>query len=200
MRKIVAISLLLLLVSCSQDETQEGSKIVSASACAQKQADGSIKECSPDEEDLNSLKSAHNFYKELNKELPGPSFPGFNNQFKVIKATRFGVLELEDGQIISLAGLECDHNDLAKYLNLLLIQERNTKVVFIPTGYEVNKIKYAYIWEVSAPTELPESNYSIGPSWSSTNETAISSKWCKPLSHEQHKYHARYIKIAEEFN
>lgn len=190
----------LLLASCSQDENPNGSKSISASACAEKMSDRSIRECSAEKETSNNLRTALDFNQKLDKDLPGPTFPGFDNQYRVINATGNGKLELEDGQVISLAGLECNHEDLEKYFHAVLVQDKNTKIVFAPTGLESNNIKYAYVWEVSTPMELNDSDYSFGPTWSPTNETAISSNWCRPVSQSSHKYHTRYIKIAEHYN
>ena len=200
MKYIIVISLL--LISCSQDEdsSPKSNLKISASACAQKLSDGSIKECEPNKKISSNLSDSLEFSEKLNKQFPGPIFPGFNSQYKVVKATRYGILELENGKVVSLAGLKCDHVDLGRYQNVMLIKNTNSKITIEPTGLASNNIKYAYVWEVSAPMESSDSNISFGPSWSPINETAISSKWCTPIIQKEHRYHKRYNKIAEYYN
>lgn len=176
--KYINIIIIVILVSCSQDES---------SSSNQSQSRGEI---------IADLDLYLEFYRELDKKYPGPKFPGFDNQYKVIKANRYGLLELEDGRFVSLAGLECDHQDLKKYLDSL-VEYEDIKIVFIPTGFEVDNQIFAYVWEVETP-DPSSSGFEFGTTISPLASTFLASQWCKPMDHDKHKYHQRYIKIAEQ--
>lgn len=160
------------------------------------QSDGSAKECKPRKEVQDELREDLNFLQELNQTLAGPQFPGFDNPYKVVRATRHGLLELEDGQLVLLAGLDCNHQDLKKYLDGVLVKNERNKIVFVPTGLKLDNQIFAYVWEVTT-LELSDIEVEFAGTFSPTNENTLSNKWCEPLRQDRHRYHQRYVKIAE---
>jgi hypothetical protein len=195
--KIISVILLtmLLLAGCENSDSDNGAKYISASACAKRLSNGEIVDCTPSESRQRQQTSALYKIMEINKENPGPKQPdilniGNTQLFNVKEISNNGVISLENGIKLKLAGLECRNEEVVEYLRAMFLNTDASKLAYSLTGHGNDRYQYAYVWEIGSLNE-PD----FGPTLASSNETAITSGWCKPIKQEKHLYHSRYIRF-----
>ncbi len=190
----------LFLTGCDNSGSKNSTKYISASACAKRLSNGEIVDCTPSE--LNEKQQTSALYKimEIDEENPGPKQPdilnlGNTQLFNVKEISINGIILLENGVKLKLAGLECRNEEAVKYLRAVFLNADASKLAYSLTGYTDGQYKYAYVWEIGSLNE-PD----FGPTLSSSNETVITSGWCKPIKQEKHLYHSRYKRFEEIAN
>ena len=190
--KIFTIYFLLnILTSC----TESNEMTTEVSACAKKLNNGDIIEC--DNESESNLDKISMFLNDLDKTNPGPSIPNVHDYHTAVRVNEKGVIELKNGDKIAFAGMKCNHPDLKKYLKAFFIKDKETKVVYLPTGYKEDNLIFAYVWEVSPTVEKEYKQRGWNNFGNPTHETALFSQWCYPIVQDGDKFHERFIKIRE---
>ncbi len=197
--KILSVILLtmLFLTGCENSDSKNSTKYISASACAKRLSNGEVVDCTPSESMQNQHTSFLHQIMKIDEENPGPKGPDIlhleNTKLFIVKeVSNNGALLLENGIKLKLAGLDCMNEEAVKYLRAMYHNSGATKLAYLLTGYTDGEYKYAYVWEISLLNE-PD----IGPISSSSNESLITSGWCKPIKQDNHLYHSRY-KMLEE--
>ncbi|MBV2092631.1 MAG: hypothetical protein KUF72_17270 [Candidatus Thiodiazotropha sp. (ex Ctena orbiculata)] len=200
--KILSVILLamLFLTSCDNSGSKNSSKYISATACAKSLSNGEVVDCTPTESMQNKHTSFLHLKMKIDEENPGPKGPDIlhleNTQLFSVKEVRNnGTLLLENGIKLKLAGLECRNEETVKYLRAVFLNADASKLAYSLTGYADGQYKYAYVWQIGS---LDEPDF--GPTLSSSNETVITSGWCKPIKQEKHLYHSRYKRFEEIAN
>ena len=186
------------LYGCSKEEKVDETKYLWGSGCAKSTPDGRSEDCETPSKIQEELKQRLISLRKLDEEYPGPKGPNIYNLYNekligVKDVTNSGVIRLDSGEELVLAGLQCSHPDLIKYLKNTFISTENAKVFYRISGLKEGTKQYAYIWEVVLPKNEPGSL--DGASVSATNENAIASGWCDPVSQKKHAYDARYRAI-----
>lgn len=197
--KILSIILLtiLFLTGC---ENSDSKNYISASACAKRLSNGEIVDCAPSESMQNQQNSFLHQIMEINEESPGPKGPDIfhlenTRLFNVKEISNNGTILLENGVKLKLAGLECRNEETVRYLRAIFLNTDASKLAYSLTGHADGQYKYAYVWEIGFLNE-PD----IGPTLSSSNESLITSGWCKPIKQDKHLFHSRYKRLEKVGN
>lgn len=198
MRSVIII-IAIFLVSCTEKENQSNSTRISTTACAKQIQDGSVVDCEVSSDAEKRLSKMMVESNRIDKQYPGPKILDLEHLFRVQSISDEGTIVLENGVRLGLAGLDCHHSDLIRYLETMFLGYNPAMLSYQETGYINNSIKYAYVWEVNTNfgKDSKDSEIIIGPSISSTNETAITSAWCHPKQQEKHIYHERYLQLSK---
>jgi hypothetical protein len=198
MRLLILISFILFM-SCTDGEQKSEGKVVSSTACAKRTSDGAVVDCEPSKDALSNLDNLMAETKRIDGEYPGPGDPSLEKIYSVRSIDVDGTINIEKGVQLRFAGLECDHQDLIKYLKATFVGKSPSKLSYIETGYTQGKAIYAYIWEVNTNIggDLEEGDIKFGPIVSNINETALTSSWCSPKKQDGHKYHERYLQLSK---
>lgn len=193
-RVIIIIFIIGSLIACDGKD-KSNSLLISASACASKPTFGEVKDCEVNDSVDEQLSKFLTFSRALDKSHPGPTAPDLLDLqntpiYDVKQINKDGSIVVENGEKLLLAGLECiDTPDFHRYLNATFVGKYRNKIAYELTGLQTNNLKFAYIWEVG-------SEYEFG-SLASTNETVITSQWCKPIEQDKHLFHMRYKKLSD---
>jgi hypothetical protein len=185
--KISLIFLLLTLFSCESEKSQK-SDFLSTSACSKKLPNGKIIDCIVDESVEEELTKALRFTIDLNNSHPGPPGPDIRNPESikssyVERIDEQNNLHIDNGDKIFFAGVECGNNaNFKRYLVGTFLGEHRNRISYRSTGFEDKGVKYAYIWEIGLEYDT----------LSSSNETIISSLWCRPITQRAHLFDSRY--------
>lgn len=168
---------------------------MTVSACA-KNIDGTvgIVECNNDNSNLSKLRT---FKKKLDNHLPGPDISKVKEFHTAISADKNGVIKLENGVNLSFSGMQCNHVDLKKYLDAFLVNDKDARLVYLPSGYKENNIEFAYIWGLFPHVNINQMKKYQNSYGNPTHETALFSDWCKPIEQANHNYHNRFLAINE---
>lgn len=133
-------------------------------------------------------------HEDIDSKFPGPLTPSLEPKY-VVKSIRDGnVLVLDSGQEIGLAGVSCGAQML-DYLQALFFGSEPDFLVYQPSGYTLNEVRFAYVWVIT-PWELGDPDLEVPASVSSLNETGVRSGWCKPVEQDFHSYHSRYMALS----
>lgn len=197
MRLLIIIYFTILLSFTAWSQAKERT-VISATACAKSTSDGTVVECEPSEDALNSLDALMVNMQRINSDHPGPSIPSLEQLYSVRSIDVNGSMTLENGVHLKLAGLDCNHQDLIKYLKATFVGKTSSKLSYIEASHTTDKIVYAYIWEVNTNfgEGLGSDGIAFGPMTSNVNETALTSSWCSPIKQDGHIYYERYLQLS----
>jgi len=198
---IIYISLLFILFGCSEENKNDiETKTISASATAIRKSDGTVEVRDATESEIGQLDQDIKRHNEIDKNFPLPwKFEDIAKLklYKIKSVSNQGVITLEDGSTLSIEGVKCNAEGLS-YIPKLLSSDTD-RIAYIPsTEFEI-KPKPAYIWHASLfLMEDPElKELETGPSYSSLNETVITSGWCYAEQTESNKFYERYLALEE---
>ena len=135
---------------------------------------------------------------DVDKEFTGPPMPDLKSKQTVSSIYSQGVLLLDDDRRIALAGLECSPK-MYSYMQALFFGNEPDFLVYLPSGYVVDDLQYAYVWAVTL-WELGDPDLEFSPATSSLNETGLLSGWCEPVEQDSHSYHGRFVAISSPNN
>jgi hypothetical protein len=140
---------------------------------------------------------------EIDEKYPGPEKPDIQNLestnlFDVKRINNHGIILLENGVKLKLAGIKCSIEEIAvKYIRTSFLNTGASKLAYTLSGYTEDQYKYAYVWVIDSHARglgfLDKPN--SGPSLTSLNEFLIITGLCKPIKQEKHLYHLRYERL-----
>jgi hypothetical protein len=195
-RAILLICSFIIAFSCSEGKDRSKEIKISASATAILKSDGTVETREATRKEIKRLDQALEKHNEIDRKYPGP----LRHQeiiklklYKVKSVSRQIVISVENGPNLILEGVKCNP-DYSGYISKLISSETD-RIAFIPsTNSEVTPIP-AYIW--LADMSLMQDREILGPSYSSLNETVITSGWCVPDNSTNNKYIERYQALEE---
>jgi hypothetical protein len=195
---IISVCLLFFVFGCSEGNKDD--RDFSASATAIRKSDGTVEVRETSKSESKKLDQNMDRYKEIEKKYPTPwSFEEISKLklHKVKSVNNQGVITLEDGTTLIIEGVRCKPENLG-YIAKLLSSDTE-RIAFIPSTNAEIRPTPAYIWSVSLVLmEDPElKDFVTTPSYSSLNESVITSGWCEAEQTENNKYYERYLALEE---
>ena len=144
--------------------------------------------------EASKFADAADAWLDVDAAFPGPQMPSLDSKQTVRSMQGGDLLQLVSGQKITLAGLECNA-EMARYTQALFFGSEPDFLVYLPSGYVVDGVQYAYVWAVTL-WELGDPDLEFSPATSSLNETGLKSGWCESVRQDSHRYHSRYVAIS----
>ena len=196
--RLLILIFFVFLVSCADSDKSKGT-VISATACAKSFSDGTVVECEPTKDAMSDLDELIAGMQRIDREHPGPGTPSLDKLHSVKTIDEDVNINLENGVQLKLAGLDCTHHDLIKYLKTVFIGKSPSKLSYIETGYAKGEVLYAYVWEVDTDfgEDLDDGDIKFGPMVGNMNETALTSSWCKPKKQDGHLYYERFLQLSK---
>ena len=193
--------LLLLLFGCNEgNKNDKETQTISASATAVRKSDGTLEVRDSTKSETSKLDQNINRHSEINKNFPLPWNFEDTAKLKLHKiksVSEQGVITLEDDTTLILEGVKCD-SEAPNYIPKLLSSDTD-RIAFIPSTDSEIKPTPAYIWHASLflMQDPDTKDFVTSPSYSSLNETVITSGWCVAEQTENNKLFERYRALEE---
>jgi hypothetical protein len=185
MKRVTVISCILVLLimlnsGCSTNDNER----VSASATAVRLPSGEVIAGDPDDRELASVEEFHQKISEINERFPIPGpLQGMEN-FKLKEITEEGVIILEDGQMIKMAGIKCTSSGtemLHKFIGKSAV-----RISFHEERVSKDGYVESYVWLFNPSLE----------SYTHLNDAVITNKWCEIDPTSQSEYIQRYLALS----
>ena len=195
---ILAVILVSPLLGGCSDEPREpsGEVVVSATVSAERGPDGQIRELPTAADRQAEMTRMLAVRREIDARFPASRPSEGDARFSVSAVDAGGIVELADGTRLRLAGIDCDKPGV-EYLRQWLLSTP-TEVIYQRTEDAVEGAIPVLLWEVES-WDMPEMPGDTTFSFTSLNETALTSTWCKFQHSETNPMNDRYRALSKAF-